>query len=255
MRAFYFDLICRICHNFLAGQGTTFLGFISNWTPSILSAIFTVSFIFWKQGWKAVIEHLRRSVLLVFAAAIAGNVIWFSAILVWTAIKTIYQEHEKAQAKIIYLKDQVSELQTKSPYEKSFVGSFAFTNTVGAFSNLSRDTQIQPNEHSECQIKITSPPENKQAALGLRSIAGTMGCHVVQEPSDPDVNSESWSEINRTLPNFVVIHAAKENYRADSFVVGMGNTFHVRRAYDLPSGSPKSLVWLQIGSGSIWRIN
>ena len=152
------------------------------------------------------------------------------------------------------LSEKVEKLSTKSPYEKSFIGSFAYTNTVGAFAGLTRNSSHQPNAKSRCQIKITTPPDNRAVAESIRAIASDLGCHIFSMPYDPDEDPETWKEIKRSLPNFIVIHARRTNKYADGFVVGMGNTFHVQRAYNLPPKSPSNLIWLQIGSGSVWRI-
>jgi len=50
----------------------------------------------------------------------------------------------------------------------------------------------------------------------------------------------------------VLIHMPKDPVR-DGFVVALGNSFSVRRSYDIPAGSPDRFVWLQIGQGSPWR--
>jgi|HubBroStandDraft_5_1064220.scaffolds.fasta_scaffold56020_2 hypothetical protein len=251
----FLSLIQRVFNNFLAQQGTTTWGFVSNWIPSIISALVAALVILRLRGKQGLIEHWGKNLGIVFASAILGNLLWYMPILGWTLVKTVYRDHEAMQAKIIELTDSAQQLRTKSPYEKSFMGSFAYINTVGAFGYLTRDPRHQPDMHSDCLIKITTSDENRPVANSLRSIASAAGCYVVQEPYDPDLDAETLHEIKNSTLNFMVIHGSRSNSRADGFLVGMSNTFHVQRAYDLPPNSPPNLLWLQIGPGSIWRIS
>jgi hypothetical protein len=244
----------------LAATSSSNIG-LAVWTVSIATTIWIAHRLkSWLEisgeypGWGGVKKVVRASLSDTIWDLGATAIIVISWFCIFAA-RTVYQDHVNFVAATQQLRAKVDELQIKGPYEKSFIGSFAFTNTLGAFAGLTRDPRYQPNPSSECQIKITTPrTENREAAMGLRSIASTVGCYVQQEPYDPDIDPETSKEIQQSLPGFVVIHAAKGNDRADGFVVGMGNTFHVRRVYDLPPDSPKNLVWLQIGPGSIWRI-
>jgi hypothetical protein len=87
----------------------------------------------------------------------------------------------------------------------------------------------------------------------VRVIASSIGCYIQQEPDAPDMDAEAWAEIRQSSPGFIAVHARKDNIRADSLVTGMSNTFHIQRSYSLPPDRSDSLVWLQIGPGSIWR--
>ena len=232
---------------------TNTLGFII-WTASLTMVVWFASILlpnFLEERRKvrkgAFIRALQASLLngLLTLAAVAGLtiVVWLGCIPA-----LIYKDHQELMAQNRELRSR----QINNPYEKSFIGSYAYTNTLGAFGYLVRDPRRQPNQRSECQIEITSAPDNKTLALSLRSIASAMGCYILPEPYDPDTDSESWNEMEHSLPNFAVIHAAKGNIRADGFLAGMSNTFHVQRSYDLPPDSPSNLVWLQIGKGSVW---
>ena len=149
---------------------------------------------------------------------------------------------------------ELTQLQNQSPYARSFVGSFAYSNTVMAFGYL-RDLSgrtVDPN--SPCKVKITAPPENEAIKGTLASIASAFNCYVPLSIGTAETNPELRAEAFTTaLPNVVLIHAAKDNSRSDGFVTAMGNSFHVQRTYDLPPRSPQDLVWVQIGSGSVWR--
>jgi hypothetical protein len=72
----------------------------------------------------------------------------------------------------------------------------------------------------------------------VRDIASSTGCYIQQEPDAPDIDAEAWAEIRQSLPGFIVVHASKDNIRADSLVTGMNNTFHLQRSYGLLPDSP-----------------
>jgi hypothetical protein len=199
----------------------------------------------WHFGWKAMLENWKKATWVGFEALGIG----YTLLFLWCAMLTTYADHQALVARNHALQSQ----EINDPYEKSFIGSYAYTNTLQAFGYLVRDPRRQPNEHSDCQIKITADPANRTLAMSIRSIAAAMGCYIVQEPLDPDNDSEAWNEIRQSLPGFVVIHAMRGNIRADGFLTGMCNSFHVQRSYNLPAGSPNNLVWLQIGNGSVWR--
>jgi hypothetical protein len=196
-------------------------------------------------GWNAMLENWRKATGVGFAALGVG----YALLFLWCAMLTTYTDHEGLVARNRELQSQ----QINNPYEKSFIGSYAYTNTLQAFGYLVRDPRHQPDLHSQCQIKITADPENYAIAASLIGIASAMGCYVFQGSYNPDIDPEALSEINQSLPDFLVIHAVKDNIRSDGFVVAMSNTFHVRRTYELPANSPSNLLWIQIGKGSVWR--
>jgi hypothetical protein len=152
------------------------------------------------------------------------------------------------------LADENQRLKNANPYETSLMNSFAFTNTVQAFMALKDPlaSQVQPN--GLCQVKITAPDQNKGIAQTLNTIATSVGCNIVTLPGDennnPDVEREALGGI---VDGAVLIHAARNNARAAGFVTAMSNSFKVKRTYDLPAGSLPTLVWVQIGSGDVWR--
>jgi fumarate reductase subunit D len=196
-------------------------------------------------GWKAMLNNRKKATGVGLAALGIG----YTLLFLWCAAFTTYTDHEA----LVAINRALQNRQINNPYEKSFIGSYAYTNTVGAFGYLVRDPSRQPDQDSPCQIKITSGLENKALLLSLRSVATAVGCNVLQEPYNPETDSEAWAEINQSLPNFLVIHGAKGNASADGFVADMSTTFRVQRAYSLPPKSRDNLLWLQIGTGSVWR--
>ena len=68
------------------------------------------------------------------------------------------------------------------------------------------------------------------------------------DPAEPDDEA-----LRGALKDAILIHMKKTVPDRAAFVVALGNVFSVRRTYDLPSGSPDELVWIQIGEGNPWR--
>jgi hypothetical protein len=84
-------------------------------------------------------------------------------------------------------------------------------------------------------------------------MAARVGCNVIY-PNNPDLNPDEAAEADRgPVPNYVVVHASKDNPKAEAFTTMLSNVFGIKRAYTLPPKSPPNLVWLQLGTGSLWR--
>jgi hypothetical protein len=232
----------------------SFIGFPTvisgNWLSILLPlAVVIIKWaVEWRKGRREAMRppHLKRDFWIMAAVYIA--------LFMWSVVRTVYQDHQSERATNSSLRSENADLKTKSPYEKSFMGSFAYLNSVQAFGYLVRDPRHQPDADSDCQLKITTVPENRAIAQSLHNIATSIGCYVQPEPFNPDLNPQSSKEISMSPSDFITIHSQRENARAEGFVTGMTNSFHVQRAYDLPDGSPNNLVWLQIGPGSIWRV-
>jgi hypothetical protein len=79
---------------FLAGQGTTGLGFVSTSAVSIISAFIAATFILAFRGKDTLKQHLKQNVLIVATAALVGNLFWYGAILGWDVIRTVYNDHQ-----------------------------------------------------------------------------------------------------------------------------------------------------------------
>jgi hypothetical protein len=136
-----------------------------------------------------------------------------------------------------------SSAKKESPFSISPDNEYAsISNTIQAFRYLS------PQQAKVCQIKLTAPRENKQVAAVLFNLGSTF-CRVdwLDNPTAPE------EEVLRgSVRDALLIHMAKDPPR-DGFLVALGNTFTVRRSYELPAGSPDGLVWIQIGQGAPWR--
>jgi hypothetical protein len=131
-------------------------------------------------------------------------------------------------------------LATESSAKKESPFSISPDNEYASISNT-----IQAFRYLSPQL---APRENKQVAAVLFNLGSTF-CRVdwLDNPTAPE------EEVLRgSVRDALLIHMAKDPPR-DGFLVALGNTFTVRRSYELPAGSPDGLVWIQIGQGAPWR--
>jgi hypothetical protein len=110
----------QVRQNFLAQQGTTWLGFVSNWIPSILSALIAATAILLLRRKQAVIYHWKQNLTIVLVATIAGNLSWYLPVLGWVAIKTIYQDHQAATVTVLRLQNKIQHLQDYATREEQY---------------------------------------------------------------------------------------------------------------------------------------
>jgi hypothetical protein len=236
------SLLLQIWRNFLSALGTTGWGFVSIWMPSILSLVVATLTVLLHQGKRAMKDRWKQNLRTILGVTALGNFLWFGCIFVRTAISTTYRDHVLAQEQIRELNQQVQRLKAPGPFERSFVGSFAYTNTLAGFVDL----RGLPNQLDPCVVKVTSPKEDVSIADAFKTMAGLLGCSVVPPP-DPPV-------LHPVFPkDLILVHADKHNRKAEAFRGALSNTFRVSLNYDLPPGSPSDMVWVEIGTGLIWR--
>lgn len=88
-------LLWRSWHLFLAGQGTTGLGFVSTSAVTAISGLIAALIILASRGKDALKQHIKQNVVIVAVAALAGNLFWYGAILGWDVIRTVYDDHQR----------------------------------------------------------------------------------------------------------------------------------------------------------------
>lgn len=197
-------------------------------------------------GWRAMKwKTIERDTWIMIGA--------YCVLFLWAVIHTVFTVHRDAQTQNKALNAQVEQLRLKTPYERSFVGSFGFTNTVQGFAMLRGIFNQTDFYNPPCRVKVSSPPEYYPVGDTLTSIAQALGCQVDGPARNLNLNPDARLEAENAPKDVVLIHAARGDQKADGFTVAMSNTFHVQRAYVLPPGSTSDLVWIEIGSGSIWR--
>jgi hypothetical protein len=172
----------------------------------------------------------------------------YGALFMWAVVRTVYMDHEELQTRNRLLNLQTSKLAMKGPYERSFVGSYAFTNTLQGFAMLRGIFNQTDLDNPPCRVKVSATPDYYPVGDALTSIAQSLGCQITGPARNLDLNPEARREMANAPKDAVLTHAANSNQKADRFTVAMSNTFHVKRTYDLPLGSPSDLVWIEIGT-------
>ncbi len=188
--------------------------------------------------WRGVIQAMRSASLYTIA-------VWTILFVIGVG-RFIYRDHTSlavANAALIKENKVLRSQKSDSPFTISLDNEYAsITNTVRAFRVL------MPQQNETCWVLITAPHENMPIAKVLGNLASIF-CRVdiPYNPSEPE------DEVLRgSVKDGILVHMPKDPMR-DSFVVVLGNSFSVRRTYDMPERSPDKLVWLQIGQGSPWR--
>jgi hypothetical protein len=132
----FLNLLHQIWRDFLARQGTTGWGFMSNWMPSILSSLIAVAAIGILRGKQAVIDHWKQSLAIVICSAVAGNCLWFIPVMICTSVGTVYRDHQNLSARVA---------SYRKPIQRSLLVS----------------PQIRPSNPSELYILETNSSQNR----------------------------------------------------------------------------------------------
>jgi hypothetical protein len=114
MRFHFFNLVSQVWHSFLAGQGTTGLGFFSPILVTALSGTVAAAIILALRGKAAVVANWKQNVAIVFVAAVVGNLLWYGPILGWDVIKTVYDDHKSLVEANLTLKAENVKLRKMS---------------------------------------------------------------------------------------------------------------------------------------------
>lgn len=203
------------------------ISYLSHWQSYATGGVVT--------GLIAVFERLSSKQLTkkVYAAIFIGIFSLAAFFLAWREQYTRANDFATANAIT----------KRESPFSFSMDNEFAsISNTMQSFRYL------MPQQSNSCLMQITAPRENREVAALLTKLGGNF-CQVnwIDNPTTPEEEV-----LQGSIRDALLIHMAKDPLR-DGFVTGMGNTFTVRRSYELPAGSPDGLVWIQIGQGAPWR--
>jgi hypothetical protein len=227
---YFFHLVVRTFINWYTFLGTSPAGIAVQIITPVLTAGWRLSD--WRKNWPG---ELKR-------AAYALLAVWTATFIV-CIITTVYHDHQFLVKSNESLRRELS-TKLENPFAISFNNEYAsISNTVQAFRFL------MPQQIRDCSVRITAPRENRQVAQVLASLGATF-CRVdaPYDPAEPDDEA-----LRGALKDAILIHMKKTVPDRAAFVVALGNVFSVRRTYDLPSGSPDELVWIQIGEGNPWR--
>ncbi|MBB6144218.1 hypothetical protein HNQ77_002170 [Silvibacterium bohemicum] len=96
MWASFLRLLRQSWQIFLNGQGTTALGFASTWIVAAVSGLIVTGFIFRIRGKAEMMRHWKQNVIIVFAGAIGGNIVWYVPIFACGIVRTVYTDHQQS---------------------------------------------------------------------------------------------------------------------------------------------------------------
>jgi len=247
MRPHFISLLGQSWEVMVRATGTTTLGFIV-WTLA-LTAVGWASAVagrWFELKREKAVEPLRKALYgsfwpgVVLGAGVFGVMIFAFTV---SMIFTVFQDHQSLKRTNKELNQHVMDLKAQDVGIAMNTEYANVTNTVQAFRLL------MPQQTKICWVRITAPRENRQLVQILAHISATF-CRVDSpfDPAQPD------DEILRgSLKDSILVHMKKTVPDRNSFIVALGNVFSVRRTYELPSGFPDELVWIQIGQGNPWR--
>lgn len=121
----------------------------------------------------------------------------------------------------------------------------SMVNAFVAFEGLKGENGLQKDR---CDIMITAPEENKQVAGILRGIASGAHCSIEEIMPLGGDSTEGFPAVDGK----VVVHA-EQGTRGESFAQSLGNAFNVKLSHEMPPGRPPGFVWIQVGTGVVWR--
>jgi hypothetical protein len=250
-----FHLFAHSWRSFLFSIGTTGPGFVSPLLISLLGVIAALLCIGYLRGKDAMLRDWRENTAITALVTLTVLLVVYGPQFAWVFVRVVHEDHKNLVHSNQTLKQENQRLSGRTQYETSMLNSFAFTNTVHAFAYL-QNPQAGNSlaTKTPCQIKVTAPKENEAVQYMLFQIAGSVGCNLIERDLNPNLNPDFQAQAtDGATTDFLLIHAAKDNSRANSFINDMSNTFSVKRTYTLPNGSPHNLIWIQVGPGSIWR--
>jgi len=168
------NLIRNSWHLFLAGQGTTGLGFLSPFAVAVLSGVIVAVVIWKRSGLPAMKGHWKKNVAHVLLGAIGGVILWYGTIFSWIVVKVIYQDHMDLIAENQRLRE--AKPSDKRPLEiisLSSIGEIAIENN-GSDSIFVKDFLInvrQPKSSMSHQLNLEIEP----GAIGKKEIREELG--------------------------------------------------------------------------------
>jgi hypothetical protein len=242
----FVNLLLRSWHAMTNATGTTTLGFLV-WTIAIAIVAWMVSVVaklieLRKQRGERPFQRAVSASLL--SAGLSFGSIFTVVVFVWAGfvILTVYDDHQA----LVKRNQELLGKGNGNPYAIFANNQYASTiNTFMAFAWL-ENLNTQPEDKNACHLRITAPSENVQVAQVLSSIARAAHCFV--ESPDPFMIDHS-APVSET----VLIHVPQNRKERLGFATAMSNAFNVKTSTDLPAESQQNLIWVQIGSGNVWR--
>jgi len=262
MPGFYWELLGRSWHAFIASLGSTTLGFL---TPGIVVPIVGTLLVFVvtlaREGRGGLMTHLGKTFTLAAIIAFAGEVLVYGSIFGFETLRTIYADHQELST----LRIQNRQLSSSLEWRKDNIST-----TDPVFPNiiyLLQAFQIyRLEQHGKpCVIYLTSMPDSSALASVVaqfsNSVSGcsTFGPDAVGNPDLDDMAADGM------VPGVILIHAQRDDKAALRLQERLGNQIQTRLSYKPPTlpknrlyaGSRdnyrENFVWLQFGSGVKWN--
>lgn len=251
----FLHLLRHSGHDFIEALGTTWFGIIVSCGFLVASFVATLIVVYRRNGREAMLARWSQKAKVALPVTFLCGLAIYGPLFLWQTVTTVFSDHTEALNRIRVLDSQTKDLRIKGTYERSFVGSHTYLNTLMAFQYLSGTSGAQPYTRSKCHIKITSAHENEPIAYDLAALARYMNCWVERPMGQFSLSPELQEADHHAPHGYVAIHAAKGFPPAQAFAIGMSNTFQVKLTYDLPRGGPENLIWIEVGSGAIWKID
>jgi hypothetical protein len=189
------------------------------------------------------------------SASVKLTVLTWLSLFGVSVVKVVYQDHQSLVARNATLEKQISTLQHELD-DRRYNLKLADPATGRMFAVIKAFSLYRHRigAQASCKIEITSPRESFETAMNVGQLAwvGTL-CPVfgpMDTSADPDVEMRATIGMQNDL---VVFHMAK-NESADTLYMDLGSILRLKRSYELPSGSPPNLLWLQFGTGKQWNI-
>ncbi len=226
--------------------GTTTLGFLV-WTIAIAIVAWMVSVIaklieLRKQRGERPFQRAVSESFL--SAGLSFGSIFIVMVVVWAGfvVLTVYDDHQA----LVKRNQELLGKGNGSPYAIFPNNQYASTiNTFMAFVWL-ENPDTPPEDKNPCHLRITAPRENLQVAQVLSSIARAAHCFV--ESPDPFM-----IDYSTPISGTVLIHVPQNRRERLGFATALSNAFNVKTSADLPAESQQNLIWVQVGSGNVWR--
>jgi hypothetical protein len=192
-----------------------------------------------KQGaFGFALRESRQGGLLLLAAISSLTLFaWLSFVPV-----VIYRDHES----LVSRNRELLGMGEGNPYAiKANTEYASMVNTFMSFEGLKGENGLQKDR---CDLKITAPSENKEIAVILTGLARSAYCFT-EEVKPLGMDSTGGFPV---VEGAIVIHA-EPGIRGAGLANGLSNTFNVRLSHEMPPDSPPGFVWIQVGSGVVWR--
>jgi len=244
MLSHFLHLLAASWHLFREALGTTTLGFIAPLIVSVGSIVITLYWVLREHGKEAMIKRWREDAWIALRVTAIVTTLVYGPIWFYDGlIKGVYEDHMG----LVQENQKLLHAGSGNPFSIVMNNQYAsMLNSFMAFSGLcAGDGQVR----DRCDVRITAPAENQKVAQVMNSIARAARCFV--EPGD-SLRPERENDIPADV---VILHMRRGERNEDRvFATMLSNTLNVRLENDIGNQENfRRFVWIQIGTGNVWR--